>query len=120
MFKKKKPPVDDYEIRLNQMREVIKDYQDKGVVVTYKEIGDCLGIDESIVKQIVGYRFKELTKGAYKDIYNTGDADPDFYLFGNNIVEISNNYFYNAFKKVIEKRRNILFKTMNLKYRGFN
>lgn len=121
MFRKKeKPPVDDYEIRLDQIRDIVRNYQEKGVVVTYKEIGECLGLDEAVVKQIVGYRFKRLTKGAYKAIYNTGDADPDFYLFGDNIMEISNNYLYKAFKNVIERRRNILFKTMNLKYRGFS
>ena len=109
MFKKnKEPKVDNYQEKIDKIKELLTKHEKKGnKPISYKIIGASLNMTAEEVRKTVGFRFRELTKRAYKDVPQMGNAHPDFYLFGENIEEIQTNAGYQQFKKVIKGQQKL-------------
>lgn len=88
---------------IDKIRKVLKATDNP---LSYLEISEQTGIDEKTVFQIVGKYFREITKTTT----HTAIPHEDFFLFGDNIQPISNNFGY----KVIKSRLNIGQKTSRL------
>jgi hypothetical protein len=94
-----------YDDMIEKIKQLLTEAYEKGQTMSYTELGEKLGVSPEYIKKIVGIRFTQLTKKAYNPF---NDADPDFYLFGDNIKEICNNKQYHIFK---EKKMKQLSKT---------
>lgn len=90
---------------IERIKELLNKACETGKPMSYTELGKKLGLSPEYIKEVVGIRFTQLTKKAYDSFK---DADPDFYLLGDNIKEICNNKHYLKFK---EKKMKQLGKT---------
>ena len=96
--------IENYDHKLEIIRAVLEEAQARGAApLSYQEIGEKTTLTGEDVHKLVGRRFVELTKGAYKNVAALGDADPDFYLFGDQIKEISENSYYKTLRGSIAK-----------------
>lgn len=86
----------EYKELIGKIKMLLEDAAKQGKIFSYKELGDRLGISAERAREAVGIRFTELTRKAYNPFV---DADPDFFLLGDTIKEISGNKMYISFKK---------------------
>jgi len=92
--KQKKYP-ENYNENLEKLIEILKQNEnDKTPPLSYKELGEKIGISGDDVRGVIAIRFRELTHDATR-----GYPDQDFYLFGDNIKPISDNFGYQVIKK---------------------
>lgn len=99
-----------YNELIGKIKDILNDAAKKGNVLSYTDLGKELSITPEMVKEVVGRRFSELTKKAFDPF---SDADPDFYLLGDNIKEICNNKQYLRFKKMKFKQQEKTAKFLN-------
>jgi hypothetical protein len=100
--------MEENELRtLEKIKELLKDRERRNCpgTISYTELGKELGLKGEDVRVVVGGRLVELTpqptirgialgmKVAFSGL------DPDFYLLGDNITEISKNKDYQEFRK---------------------
>ena len=83
--------------------------------LSYNEIGIRLDLPSEEVKTVVGTEFKNLTGGSLKSLVSMGSADPDFFLFGDNVKEVSSNRYYKIMRKSIMKKQERRSKLENIK-----
>lgn len=97
---KKKKEIENWQDKLANIRNVLK-FADKPM--TYEEITKEADVPLEETKRIIGWYFAKITK----ETTHSGFAHPDFYLFGDNVEHIANNFGY----KVVKKRLAIGEKT---------
>jgi len=91
-----------YKAELEKVKIELARAAEVGTILSYIDLGKNLDVEPEYVRAVVGRRFTELTNQIR---YTTFDSpDPDFYLLGENIKEISTNGYYLQFKKLIKKK----------------
>ena len=98
--KKNRDKIENWEDKLIQIREVLRmaDYP-----LSYEEIEKETKLSHDEVFRIISWYFSKITK----ETTSSGFPHSDFYLFGDNIKEICNNFGY----KVVKSRLSIGEKT---------
>ena len=89
--KEKKDEIENWEEKLGQIKEVLEmaDYP-----LSYEQIENETGLLHDEVFRIISWYFSKITK----ETTNSGFPHPDFYLFGDNIKPISDNFGYKMVK----------------------
>jgi len=100
---KKKNKVENWEDKLIQIKKVLE-MTDKPL--SYNEIEQKTGLIYEEVFRIISWYFSKITK----ETTSSGFAHPEFYLFGDNIKEIRNNWGY----KIVKSRLELGSKTMDI------
>lgn len=98
--RRKKDEMENWEDKLLQIKEVLEMADEP---LSYEEIERETGLSHDEVFRIINWYFSKITK----ETTNSGFPHPDFYLLGDNVKEISENWGY----KVVKSRLGIGEKT---------
>jgi hypothetical protein len=104
-------------IIIEKVKQLLKDREGRNCqgTISYGEIGKELGMRSEDVQRVIGRRFIQMTPitpmALYKALFK--GVDPDFYLLGDGITEISKNKEYQMYKRRF-------FKTQNKMERGLS
>jgi len=102
-FKKNKNNIENYEEKIEQICEILKDAPQP---LSYMEIARTTKTTERKVRDVIGKCFIRATK----ETTHSGYATPDFILLGDKVAAIHNNSFY----KITKSRLNLGQKTAEL------
>lgn len=95
-LKKNKKDIVDWENKLEAIKDVLG-MADKPL--SYADIEQETGLSHEEVFRIISWYFSKITK----ETTESGFPHPDFFLFGDNIKEISENFGY----KLVKSRLNV-------------